>query len=135
MEKFTSKITRAKCPAQLIYNRFESLEGLSSILHHEKIDHVEASRDECQIAVKGIGPIGVKVDGREPFKTLKYTSTNGKPIAFTVWLQLVEVSSQDTRIRLTLHADIPLVLRFMLKKKLQSGLDQAADQIASAFSF
>ena len=85
--------------------------------------------------MKGIGPIGVKVDAREPFKTLKYTSTNGKPIAFTVWLQLVEVSSQDTRIRLTLHADIPLVLRFMLKKKLQSGLDQAADQIASAFSF
>lgn len=135
MDKFVSKTTRARCSAQLIYSRLESLETLSGLVHHEKIEHVEASHDECYITIKELGTVGVRIVDREPFKTLKFASADGKPIDFTLWLQLVEVNSNDTRLRLTLHAQIPAMLRFMVKKKIQSGLDQAAEQIASTFSF
>lgn len=134
MDKFVSKITQARCAAQLIYSRLESLEMISSMVKHEKIESVEATRDECSIAIKGLGPMRVKIVDREPFKTIKYASANGKPLDFTLWLQLVEVDTNDTRLRLTLHAQIPALLRFMVKKKIQAGLDQAAEQIASAFS-
>lgn len=134
MDKFISKVTRAKCSAQIIYNRFESLENLAGLVQHEKIEHVEASHDECHITVKGIGAIGIKVVNREPFKTLKFSNTEATPLEFTLWIQLVEVDSLDTRIRLTLHAKIPMMIRLLIKGKLQTGLDQAAEQIASAFS-
>lgn len=135
MDKFVSKITQARCSAQLIYSRLESLEMLSNMVRHEKIESVEATRDECKITIKGLGTIGVRIVDREAFKTVKYASTDGKPIDFTFWLQLVEVDTNDTRLRLTLHAQIPALLRFMVKKKIQAGLDQAAEQIASTLSF
>lgn len=134
MDKFVSKVSRANCSAESIYSRFENLEGVANAVHHEKIEHVEASRDECHVTVKGMGTLGVRIVDREPFKTIKFTDIDGQPISFTLWIQFVEVDSRDTRIRLTLHAEIPVLLRFMLKKKIQSGLDQAAEQIASTFS-
>ena len=46
------------------------------------------------------------------------------------WIQLKEVSPADTRIKLTVKADIPMMFKFMVDKKLKTGLDQAADMLA-----
>lgn len=51
MDKFVSKVSRASCSAESIYSRFENLEGVANAVHHEKIEHVEASRDECHVTV------------------------------------------------------------------------------------
>ena len=53
------------------------------------------------------------------------------PFQFTFWVQLKEVSASDTRLRLTLHAQIPLMLRLMLKGKIQKGLDEMAERLAN----
>ena len=54
----------------------------------------------------------------------------GIPMDGNFWIQLKEVSPTDTRIRLTVKADIPMMFKFMIEKKLQQGLDQAADMLA-----
>ena len=41
-----------------------------------------------------------------------------------------EVNPTDTRLKLTVKADIPFMFKFMVEKKLQQGLDQAADMLA-----
>lgn len=135
MDKFVSKVSAAQCPASFIYNRFESLENFSRLMEADEITDVVATRDMATMNIKGIGPVGVQVVDREPNKTLKFSDVERKPIAYTFWLQLVEVNERDTRIRLTLHAKLPFMLRMMLKKKIQKGLDQMAERIASAFSY
>lgn len=134
MDKFVSKIAQVRCPAEIIFSHLDSMEMLSGLLQNEKVESVKASRDEGTFTIKGIAPIGIKIVDRVPFKTIKFASSDGKPIDFTLWLQLVEVSPNDTRARLTLHVQIPTLLRFILKKKIQSSLDAAADQIAATFS-
>jgi hypothetical protein len=47
---------------------------------------------------------------------------------------LHQVSEGDTRIRLVLHAELNMMRRMMLGKKLQSGLDQAVEGLAKAFN-
>ena len=46
------------------------------------------------------------------------------------WIQMKEVAPMDTRIKLTLKADIPMMFKMMLDKKIQQGIDQAAAMIA-----
>ena len=46
------------------------------------------------------------------------------------WIQMKEVAPMDTRIKLTLKADIPMMFKLMLDKKIQQGIDQAAAMIA-----
>ena len=42
------------------------------------------------------------------------------------WIQLKEVAPNDTRVKLTVKADIPIFFRMMIEKKLQQGIDDAA---------
>ena len=41
-----------------------------------------------------------------------------------------EVAPGDTRIKLTLKADIPMMFKMMIGSKLQTGLDQASEMMA-----
>ena len=51
------------------------------------------------------------------------------PMAVNMWIQLKQVEELDTRIKLTIKADIPMMFRMMFEKKLQQGLDQAVDML------
>lgn len=130
MDKFESTITRSSSSAEALYNRLSSLEGLSLLPANERIERIEASQDHCSIAIKGYGTIEVQVLDREPFKTIKFGDVNGRPIPFFAWIQLKEIAPGDTRIRLTLHAKLPLMIRMLAKAKIQEGLNRAAEQIA-----
>jgi hypothetical protein len=39
------------------------------------------------------------------------------------------MEENDTRIRITIKADMPAMFKLMLDKKLQTGLDQAVDML------
>jgi hypothetical protein len=56
------------------------------------------------------------------------------PIDFSFWIQLHEVSDNDTRMRLVLHADLNMMMRMMIGGKLQEGLDKAVEGLAMAFN-
>jgi carbon monoxide dehydrogenase subunit G len=61
--------------------------------------------------------------------TVKF-GVEGIPMDANLWIQLKEAGVADTRIKLTIKADIPMMFKFMVEKKLQQGLDQAADMLA-----
>lgn len=130
MDKFESKITRSTSSATAIFTRFSSLQMLSYLPPDDRIESVEASEDRCSIRLKGYGAFDVQIIDREPVKMIKYGDVDGRPFPFTAWIQLVEVTPGDTRIRLTLHVKLPAMLRLMLKKKIQRGIDQVAERIA-----
>ncbi|PID89826.1 MAG: polyketide cyclase [Bacteroidetes bacterium] len=131
MDKFESKITRSSASAEALYSRMQSLENLAGLVGREEVSEVEATADQCTFRVKGAGRMGLRIVDREPFKTLKFTDVDGKPLSYTAWIQFKEVGPGDTRIRITLHTEIPFVMRAMLKGKIRKGLDQAAEAIAS----
>jgi hypothetical protein len=72
--------------------------------------------------------LGLKLIEKEPFKTLKFESDKS-PIGFNFWIQLVEKEPGDTKIRLTLKADIPFMIKMMLKDKLEQGIEMAAEAL------
>lgn len=133
MDKYESKITSSRCPAQQIYSvlsNMQNLERVRDLIPKDKIQEMEIEHDRVRIKVDGLGQkITLSVVDKIENDTIKF-GAEGIPMETNFWIQLKEVSPADTRIKLTLKADIPMMFKLMIGKKIQTSLDQAADMLA-----
>jgi uncharacterized membrane protein len=133
MDKYESKITSSRCPAQQIYSvlsDMQNLERVRDLIPKDKIQEMEIEHDRVRIKVDGLGQkITLSVVDKIENDTIKF-GAEGIPMEANFWIQLKEVSPADTRIKLTLKADIPMMFKLIIGKKIQTGLDQAADMLA-----
>ncbi len=96
-----------------------------------RVDDWQASPDECSFKVKGF-TVSLSIVEREEDRLVKFSGS--VPFPFTLWMQLHEVTADDTRMRLVLHAELNMMMKMMIGKKLPEGLDKAAEQIAEMFN-
>ena len=131
--KYESKISSAPCSAQQIYrvlSDMRSLERVRDLIPQDKIQEMDIEPDRVKLKVDGLAQkITIAIVDRIENDTVKF-GLEGIPMDGNFWIQLKEVSPTDTRIKLTVKADIPFMFKFMVEKKLQTGLDQAADMLA-----
>lgn len=131
--KYESRITSASCSAAEMYrvlSNLSNLERVKDLIPKDKIQEMEIQPDYVRIKVDGLGQkITIAIVDRIENDTIKF-GLEGAPMEANFWIQLKEISPTDTRLRLTLKADIPMMFRMMIGKKLQQGLDQAADMLA-----
>ena len=96
------------------------------MLPSDKVSEIEISEDVVRMKVDGLGQkIAIRIVDRVENDTIKFGMDN-IPMDANFWIQLKEVSPTDTRVKLTVKADIPMFFRMMLEKKIQKGLDDAA---------
>jgi len=93
----------------------------------EHIEQWEATEENCSFVIKGFGEAGLQIIEKEENKSIKLTGYGRSPFQFYVWIQLIEKDAYDTRIRLTLHAELNAMMKMMLKKKLEKGIDQLVE--------
>ena len=131
--KYESKITSAPCSAQQIYrvmSNLQNLERVRDLIPKDKIQEMEIEPDRVRIKVDGLAQkITIAIVDRIENDTVKF-GAEGIPMDANFWIQLKELAPNDTRIKLTVKADIPMMFKMMIGKKLQNGLDQAADMLA-----
>ena len=131
--KYESKITSAPCSAQQIYrvmSNLQNLERVRDMIPKDKIQEMEIEPDRVRIKVDGLAQkITIAIVDRIENDTVKF-GAEGIPMDANFWIQLRELAPNDTRIKLTVKADIPMMFKMMIGKKLQDGLDQAADMLA-----
>ena len=131
--KYESKITSAPCSAQQIYrvlSNMQNLERVKDLIPKDKVQEMEIEPDRVRMKVDGLGQkITIAIVDRIENDTIKF-GAEGVPMDANFWIQMKEVSPTDTRLKLTIKADIPMMFKFMIEKKLQQGLDQAADMLA-----
>ncbi|MCQ2345997.1 MAG: hypothetical protein MJZ82_04445 [Paludibacteraceae bacterium] len=130
--KYESHVTSVPCDAHTIYSVLGNLDNINKVrdrIPQDKIQELEAGEDFIRLKVDGLGQkITVRIVDRIPDDTLKFGCDN-LPMQMNFWIQLKQVTPADTRLRLTLKADIPMMFRMMLEKKIQKGLDDAADML------
>ncbi len=131
--KYESKITSAPCSAQQIYrvlSNLQNLERVKDLIPKDKIQEMEIEPDRVRLKVDGLAQkITIAIVDRIENDTVKF-GAEGIPMDANFWIQMKEVSPTDTRLKLTVKADIPFMFKFMIEKKLQTGLDQAAEMLA-----
>jgi carbon monoxide dehydrogenase subunit G len=108
-------------------NLFESI---SRQIPQIKISQLESDRDSCRFQLSGVGLAGIQIVKRDPFQTIKIESSEGLPVSITLWIQLLPGKEGGTKMRLTLHADMSMMLKIMADKKLAEGINTLADTMA-----
>ena len=131
--KYESKITSAPCSAAQIYkvlSNLQNLERVKDLIRKDKIQEMDIEPDRVRLKVDGLAQkITIAIVDRIENDTVKF-GAEGIPMDANFWIQMKEVSPTDTRLKLTIKADIPFMFKMMVEKKLQTGLDQAADMLA-----
>jgi hypothetical protein len=113
-----------------VLSNLKNIERVRDLIPQDKIQELEIEPDRIRMKVDGLAQkITIAIVDRIENDTVKF-GAEGIPMQANFWIQLKELSPVDTRIRLTVKADIPLMFKFMVEKKLKEGLDQAADMLA-----
>ena len=131
--KYESAVTKVAASAAQIYSVFSNLRNLERVkdmIPQDKVQEMEIEAESVRMKVDGLGQkITILIVDKTENEVIKY-GAEGIPMEMNLWIQMKEVAPMDTRIKLTLKADIPMMFKMMLDKKIQQGIDQAAAMIA-----
>ena len=131
--KYESAVTKVAASAAQIYSVFSNLRNLERVkdmIPQDKVQEMEIEAESVRMKVDGLGQkITILIVDKIENEVIKY-GAEGIPMEMNFWIQMKEVAPMDTRIKLTLKADIPMMFKMMLDKKVQQGIDQAAAMIA-----
>lgn len=134
MTTVESKIVAIRRSDEQVYTVLSSFQNFTSAVEAAKLKDWEADDDTCKFRVDGIGLISLKIIEREPFKSLKITGDEGVPFEFFIWLQFKQVAPYDTRMKITLKAELNMMMKMVIGSKLQEGIDTVAETIAKALN-
>jgi carbon monoxide dehydrogenase subunit G len=128
--KYESKIGQIFANDQKVFAVLSNLENINyfrDLIPQDKVKELEISPDRIRMKVEGLGQkIAIAIVEKEEFKTIKF-GAESLPIPLNMWIQLKQMSEQDTRIKITIKTDLPVMFKMMFDKKMQQGLDQAID--------
>ncbi|MBN1413496.1 MAG: SRPBCC family protein [Bacteroidales bacterium] len=114
-----------------IFTFLSDFKNIEPLIPKENLDSWEFHKDSCKLGIGGIGEIELKVLEREPYNLIKLGSGNDSAYAFTLWIQLKHAAEKDTRVRLTLKADLNPLLQLMAKNPLQKFVDSLVDRMGT----
>lgn len=135
MEKYESSQKQIMKSQEAAYERlcdlksFERLIRMNDAMKEQfKVDELEFGNDYIAFKIEMAGRVVLKIIDRESPKMLKF-GIEGVPMAVNMWIQLVGVSETDTRMKITIKADIPLMLKPMIGNRLNEGVERLADMV------
>lgn len=131
MAEYKSKQVRINKPDEAIYSVLSDFGNFTPIVA-DKVEEWNATEETCSFKAKGF-TVKLRMVEREPYKLVKITGDD-LPFEFFFWIQLKSVAPDDTRMLLTLRAELNMMMKMMIGGKLQKGLDEMAEKIAAAFN-
>lgn len=133
MTEFTSDIKTIFHNDVDIFRVLSDLSKLDLIkdqIPEDKIKDFRFDSDSCSFRVDPVGEVRFRVIEREPSKLVKFKSEN-LPFDVFLWIQLVQKAEKDTKMKITLRANLNPFIKGMVSKPLEEGLAKISDVIAS----
>lgn len=132
MSQFESSVKQIPFSQERVYGKLSDLSNLESMkdrIPQDKVKDISFDSDTLTFSVDPVGKITLQVIEREPFKCIKFETTQS-PLPFNLWIQLVPDSEQGCKMKLTIRVDINPFMKAMVQKPLQEGIEKMADMLA-----
>ena len=126
-----SKIGKIEKSEEVIYRFLSDFNNFKSLVPADKIQNWSATQDHCHFSVARMGETGLRIIERTPNKLIKITTEEGSSLDFLMWIQLKEIAEKDTRIKITLRAELNPMISAMVKGPLKTFADSLIDQMES----
>lgn len=132
MTKFESSIKQIPYPQIAVYRNLSDLNNLEKVRNRvpeDKVKDFKFDKDSVSISAEPVGVITLRICEREEPKCVKF-ETAQSPMPFNLWIQVLPVTETTSKMKLTLKADIPFMLKGMVSGPIQDGLEKIADALA-----
>ena len=128
MSKIESKIGVISERDEKIYQFLSDFNNFKSLLPPDKVKDFDSDGESCRFTVEGIGQAGLKFKEKEPHNLIKIISDEQTPFDFTLWIQIKEVKEGDSRMKITIDANLNTMMAAMVKKPLKTFVDTLIEQ-------
>ena len=147
--KESSSVKNISAPVERVYATLSNLENLRPLIERaqndeglrekmrqaeqenalEQLKDIEITADSIALPTPMFGTISMCIIEREEGKCIKF-ETQQSPVKANLWIQTLPVSSDQSKMKLTIDADIPFMLKAMVGGKLKDGVEKIADALA-----
>lgn len=132
MTKFESSVKQIAYPVADVYRNISDLSNLERVrdrVPEDKLNSFAFDRDTVSLNVDPVGDIKLRIIEREEGKCVKF-ETEHSPMPFNLWIQVLPVTETTSKMRVTVQADIPFMLKGMVSGPLQDGVEKIADALS-----
>lgn len=132
MSKFESSIKQIPYAVEDVYRNISDLSNLERVrdrVPQDKLQDFEFDSDSVQVSVAPVGTIKLRIIEREENKCVKF-ETEQSPIPFNLWIQVLPVTESTSKMKVTVKADIPFMLKGMVAGPLEDGVEKIADALS-----
>ena len=132
MTKFESNVKQIPYPVEDVYRNISDLSNLERVrdrIPQDKLQDFQFDSDSVQVSVSPVGTIKLRICEREENKCVKF-ETEQSPMPFNLWIQVLPVSETESKMKVTVKADIPFMLKGMVAGPLQDGVEKIADALS-----
>ena len=132
MTKFESSIKQIPYPVEDVYRNISDLSNLERVrdrVPQDKLQDFQFDSDSVQVSVSPVGTIKLRICEREENKCVKF-ETEQSPMPFNLWIQVLPVTASESKMKVTVKADIPFMLKGMVSGPLQDGVEKIADALS-----
>ncbi len=132
--KIVSRTAKLNTPSSSIYRMISDFSFMDKITPpDDKVKIVSCGTDHCRIAVEGGGEFGMKIEERKENELVKIGNEEYAPFEFNLWIQLKEIEAYDTRLRITLHANMNPLMKMVAQKPLTNFVESMVDKLEQRF--
>ena len=130
--KFESSIKLVPYPQQAVYNNISDLRNLEKVkdrVPEDKVNEFTFDEDTVGLSVAPVGELKLCICDRDEPKCVKFETVES-PVPFNVWIQVLPVDEQNSKMKVTVKADLNPFIRSMVEKPLQEAVEKIADALA-----
>ena len=130
--KFESSIKLVPYPQQAVYDNISDLRNLEKVMDRvpeDKVNEFTFDEDTVGLSVAPVGELKLRICDREEPKCVKFETVES-PVPFNVWIQVLPVDEQNSKMKVTVKADLNPFIRSMVEKPLQEAVEKIADALA-----
>jgi len=130
--KFESSVKQINYPVEDVYRNISDLSNLERVrdrVPEDKLESFKFDSDSVEVSVAPVGTIKLRIIEREENKCVKFEAEQS-PLPFNLWIQTLPVSASESKMKVTVKADIPFMLKGMVSGPLQDGVEKIADALA-----
>ena len=130
--KFESSVKQIPYPQQAVYDNISDLRNLEKVkdrIPEDKINDFTFDEDTVGLNVQPVGVLKLRICEREEPKCVKFETVQS-PVPFNVWIQILPVDEQNSKMKVTVKADLNPFIKSMVEKPLQEAVEKIADALA-----
>lgn len=130
MATFESSVRQIPHSQQAVYDMLSDLSNIDRVkdrIPADKLNDLTFDADSMSISTP-MGAVKLKIVDREEPKCIKF-ETEQSPLPFNFWIQILPVTDNTCKMKLTIKAELNPFIKGMVSKPLQEGIEKIADAL------